>query len=75
MQLFVAEDSKFKLYTCGVPYKIISGLIRNKLTGEIFEGEITIYKYLLNGQWVYEDDNYEAIPYPVNYKNEVANNE
>ena len=65
----IDKDTNFQLYSIGKVYKQIKGLIHDKNTNEIFEGIVTLYKYYnpLKYQWEYEEDIYEAIPYPANY--------
>jgi hypothetical protein len=62
MAILLKEIGDFKLYTKGVPYKSISGLIRNKKTGEIFEGCVTLYRYkqYKKEEWLYDEDIYES---------------
>lgn len=62
MAILLKEIGDFKLFTKGLPYKTISGLIRNKKTGEIFEGCITLYRYkqYKTEEWLYDEDIYES---------------
>ena len=60
MAILIKEIGDFKLYTKGVPYKSISGLVRNTKTGEIFEGCVTLYKYKQKEEWIYDEDIYES---------------
>lgn len=69
----IDKDTNFQLYSIGKVYKQINGLIKNTVTGEIFEGVVILYKYLINDHWEYEEDIYEAIPYPANYVSGDAN--
>lgn len=67
---FIKESGNFKLYIKGIPYKALKGFIYNKKTCETFEGEIILYKYFLNNEWIFDEDIYEARPYPPNFDKE-----
>lgn len=69
--LILDEDKNFKLYTTGKVYKRIEGLIKNKVTNEVFEGIVTLYRYWVNGQWEYDEDIYEALPYSENSRGDT----
>ena len=62
MAILLKEIGDFKLYTKGLPYKVISGLVRNTKTGEIFEGCVTLYRYkqYKKEEWLYDEDIYES---------------
>lgn len=63
MGVFIKEDENFKLYSKEHLYHHIKGLIKNKITNEVFEGEVKLYKHLVNNEWVYDDNIYEALPH------------
>lgn len=60
----VERNGDFEFCAEGVPYKSFSGKIKNKLTGDIFEGSITVYKFLQpDGTWkINEEDDIYCLP-------------
>lgn len=53
----IDSDGKFELCVEGEIYKAFAGTIKNKKTGEIFNGYVTLYKFLRSdGTWEINED-------------------